>query len=270
MDTKNKFKLQIKKDEEKSSLEIEGVVEKDMIQDIKDEVLKMMSKNKKIDGFRDGNAPIGLIEKSVDPLEVWKQSAQEVIIKNFPEMVAGEKLVPIGSPKLELTKIAVGSDVSFKLNFFVMPKIELPDYKALIKEVEKPKKPEGATDSEIKQVTIDLRRSFYKKSHPEKEIPKDENELPELTDQFIQEISGKYKDVEGFKLGVKESITKEKQIQSRDEFRQRILDKLIDNTNFVIPEVIIERRNKTIFFEIRKPSETIREPLLTIMLSLKV
>lgn len=255
MTTKEQFAIQTQKDNEKAHAKIEGVVPKDMIGKAYSEVLQKIGKNKKIDGFRNGNAPPEVVEQEVGSLEVWRQSAQAVITKHFAEIVAGEKVVPLGQPQLQITSIADKGDVSFQVQFYIMPEVNLPEYKPLLQEMEKPEEPKGATDDEVQQVLLDVRKGLYKKAHPEKDIPENKDDLPELTDAYIQEISQQYKDIESFKKGVQESITQEKALQARALFRQKIIDTIADNTTITIPEIMIEEESGRAYEEMKSQAE---------------
>lgn len=240
MSTKDLLSLKISRDEEKSLVNIDGIVPKQNIEDVRAKVLERLSKEKKIDGFRDGNAPIDVVEKEIGSLDVWQHSAHEVIMEKFPEFIAEENLVPLGQPNLQFTSIPDKGDVAFNMNFYVMPTVELPELNTLKDAIGIPEKAEEATDEEVDQAVVDVRRGLYKRANPEKEFPQDVNELPELTDECVQEISQQYKGIDDFLKGIRESITKEKGIKARSQHRQKILDELAKNTNISIPENVVE------------------------------
>ena len=249
------FSLEIQKDEEKSHAEITGTVPREKIEEVRTSVLERLQKQKKIDGFRDGTAPLDIVERTVGSLEVWRQSTHEVIMRHFPEIVAEEGLAPLGSPNLQLTSMPVNGDVAFRISFFTMPKVTLPDYAAIVRAMDDPKAPEPATDEEVQQIVNDVRRSLYKKAHPEKQPPTDEKDLPELTDEYIQEISQQYKDRESFLKGVRESITAEKKMQARAMFRESMLDAIIAKTAITIPDVVVEEDSKRAYTDLEKQAE---------------
>ena len=255
MTVQEKFSIKVHKDEEKSHAQIEGIIPKHEIESVKKSVLKQLKSKRKIDGFRDGNAPLEIVEKEVGSLEVWRQSAQEVITKNFAEIIAEKKIVPLGNPQMQITSIADKSDVSFTIRFYTMPEVQLPEYKALIGNLKKPEKPEEATDDEVQQVVIDVQKGLYKKAHPEKDLPKDSKDLPKITDAYVQEISQQYKNVESFLRGVRESITKEKALQTRALFRQKIIDTIMENTKINIPEIMIKEESKRAYEDMKKHAE---------------
>ena len=257
MNIQETFSLQVEKDEKKSHATIKGVAPKDAIAGVREEVLKQIGKKKKIDGFREGNAPLERVEQEVGTLEVWRQSALEVIGKNFAEIVAALEVVPLGQPQLQITSIADKSDVSFQAQFYTMPEVHLPDYKQLLQNIEKPEEPKEATEEEMQQVITDVRKGLFKKAHPEKDLPSNDSDLPELTDEYVQEVSQQYNNIEEFTKGVRESITKEKALQARGLFRQKILDTIEEETTIHIPEIMIEEESKRAYEEMKTQAEQI-------------
>ena len=249
------FSIQTTIDEKTSRAKIEGVVPKDMTERVRDGVVQKVGKGKKIDGFREGNAPPEVVEKEVGSLEIWQQAAQEVITKNFAEIIAEEKVVPLGQPQMQITSIADRGDVSFQIEFYTMPKVTLPDYKTLLQKVEQPEEPKEATDDEVQQVVADVRKGLYKKAHPEKDFPKDDSDLPELTDEYVREISQQHTNTEEFLKGVRESVTREKALQARALFRQKILDTIAEGTIISIPEIMIEEESKRAYEEMKEHAQ---------------
>lgn len=49
----------------------------------------------------------------------------------YPKILEGEKIDAIGRPRIEITKLAAGSPLGFKITTAVYPKFALPDYRAL-------------------------------------------------------------------------------------------------------------------------------------------
>lgn len=250
MTPKELFSLEIKKDEKTASVEMAGTVPKEKIREVREQVLKKIGEEKKIDGFRDGKAPASVVEQTVGSFEVWQQSAQEVIMHHFAEIIAAEKLTPLGQPQLQLITVPDEGDVTFRVTFFTMPDIKLPDYEQLLRNIEKPEKAEEATDEEVEQVVLNIRRDLYRKAHPEKGMP-DEDQLPDLTDEYIRNISEQYKDMESFLKGTRESITREKKMQARAVFRQKILNTILEKTHIVIPDIIIEEDSKRAYEDLK-------------------
>ena len=255
MDIQNTFSLRTTADEKKSSAEIAGVIPKEKIRNARTAVLERLRKEKKnIDGFRDGTAPPEVVERITGPLEVWRMSAHEVFMKYFPEMVAAEGAVPLGTPHLQFTSVPINGDVSFRVGFAVMPKVDLPDYTALAEKTDPPAEPEEVSAAEVDAVLTDIRRDIYRKKNPDAAVPAD-GELPELTDATVREISNEHTDVAGFRSAVRASILTEKKNQVRNTFRTALLDAIIAESAITVPDLIIEEDAARLYADFEHQAE---------------
>ena len=237
------FSLTVSRDSEASSVTLTGTIPSSSIAEVRDRTLQHLAKEVDLDGFRKGEAPLSIVAQHFGDLSVWQRSAQEALTAHFPEILAEHSLMPIGPPQLSFTSVPVGGDVGFSLTFFVLPEITLPDYAALAASIPA-KEVEPATDEEVSQVLLDIRRSLYKKAHPEKEIPEDVSALPEITDAHIQELSTTYSDTESFEKGLRENITSEKQMQAQARRRDEILSAIVKHTPFTVPSLLIDEEFK--------------------------
>lgn len=64
--------------------------------------------------------------------------------------------------------------------------------------------------------------------------------MPELNDEFVSN-STEYETVDAYKAGVKERLTKDAEQRAEVELDNDILDKIIDDTDFTAPEVLVEQ-----------------------------
>lgn len=68
-------------------------------------------------------------------------------------------------------------------------------------------------------------------------------ELPELNDDFAQDL-GDYRSLDELKDAVKKSIFGQRQFESQQEAKNKIVDALVDRHDFPVPEVFVERQIK--------------------------
>ncbi|MFA6273579.1 MAG: hypothetical protein WC662_00260, partial [Candidatus Paceibacterota bacterium] len=162
-----------------------------------------------------------------------------------------------------ITKLARKNPLGFKIKTAVLPEIKLSDYKKIstkiISEItDKEKNPE-VTDEEVEKTIMDIRKSRAPKKHiadeakehvhkegekcehdEEKEIKKEpELELPEFNDEYVKAL-GPFKDVEDFKIKLKENIKLEKGNQQKEKTRLKIIEKIIDDSTIEMPEILVE------------------------------
>lgn len=241
---KEKLSLKVEKQDKDTFVIVKGIIKKEDVGSKKNSVLEKVAKNQKVDGFREGKAPGDLIEKQLNPMFIWQESAKEVIFDSFPEFLAEEGLVPMGTPSLEFTSVVQDGDVEFKISFSVLPKVELPDYKSIVSKLENPKDVGEATEKEIDGAILDIRKHLYQKANPEKKVPEDEKEIPELTEEQIKGFSTEYKTVDDLKGVIQEQIKKEKVMQAKSTFRNTILDSILKEVEINIPDIVIDEEEE--------------------------
>jgi len=65
-------------------------------------------------------------------------------------------------------------------------------------------------------------------------------ELPEINDEWVKTL-GKFTDVNSLKEDIKKGITEEKAIAQKQQRREEAVKKILEKTNFEVPQVLVER-----------------------------
>lgn len=124
-----------------------------------DEAARELSRTKKIEGFRPGMAPRNVIEQKFGSFALYEKAAEFAVKKVYVATVLEKKLDVIGTPEIEIQKLAPGNEFVFKTKASLMPEIKLPDYKKIASEIKKEKK-----DTKIEQKEIDEALSWLQNS----------------------------------------------------------------------------------------------------------
>ena len=82
-------------------------------------------------GFRKGNVPPSIAEPYIRQDALFDEAARMAIAETYPQAVAGHNLEPISKPDIEITKIAKGNAISYRVRVAVLPEIQLPDWKKI-------------------------------------------------------------------------------------------------------------------------------------------
>ncbi len=209
--------------------------------------------NMEVPGFRKGKAPESIIEKNVPEMAILEEMANHAIMDMYPKLLAEHKVEAIGSPAVQITKIAKGSPLGFIIKTAVMPEVTLPDYKK-IAQAESKNESTDVTDEEFEKALLEVREMRAKgiKENIEKEnmakgIANPEptegdaakEELPELTDEYVKTL-GNVENVEDFKTKFRENMKLEKENRAREANRLNIMEKILGETKTVIPKLLIE------------------------------
>ncbi len=90
--------------------------------------------NMNIKGFRQGNAPLSIVENTVGKEKLFEEAAKKAIEETYPKIIKENDLFTVASPQVDLVKCAPGNEVVYKAIVYVMPDIKLPDYRGMSKE----------------------------------------------------------------------------------------------------------------------------------------
>ncbi len=109
---------------------IEISVEIDSIEFEKDvkKLIKQKTKLTTLAGFRKGKAPEHIIIQSLGEMNILNDAAENTINKNYLKILKDNKIKVIGSPEINIVKIARKNPLFFKILVSVFPQIILPNY----------------------------------------------------------------------------------------------------------------------------------------------
>lgn len=120
---------------------------------IRRHVLRSHFSDAKVSGFREGRAPLSLIEKSVDPTRLSNEFLEHAINDLYRKAVETEGLRPFGQPNIELKKFVPYTTLEFEAVQDSIGTITLPNYKA----IKLAKSETTVTTAEVQNVLENLR-----------------------------------------------------------------------------------------------------------------
>jgi len=148
------------KDLEKSQKEISVKVSNDEMQKFIEKATEEIAKSVELDGFRKGKVPKEVVRQKVGAEKIYEEAAHMAIEETYLEVLKANPIViPLGQPKAEITKMAVGNDFEYKMTISVMPKVELGDYKKISGKKEVKKIEDERIDTELK--ALQKKRSAF-------------------------------------------------------------------------------------------------------------
>lgn len=113
-----------------------------------------LSERAAIKGFRPGKAPYEIVKKQVGEVKIMEEAMEAIVQKTYYEAVKTEKLQTVGSPSINVTKIAPGNDFEYKATVALLPEITLPD----VSKIKVESKPVVVGDTEVNKVIEDLQK----------------------------------------------------------------------------------------------------------------
>ncbi len=229
----------------KSQVAIDVSLPEDVFETYRAKAVGNLSEHVEIDGFRKGKAPKELVEKQLIPMAVMEEMASLAINDHFAKIVIDEKIDAIGRPQIAITKIAPGNPFEFTATVSVLPKVELPKYKALAEKVLADKKEITVSEEDLTEAIKELKKARAHQELEHKDEKHDHAEFDKLefdatlTDEYVKEL-GPFENVADFTEKFRENIKKEKEGQAREKNRIAILEAILEKTTVEIPDVLIE------------------------------
>lgn len=120
-----------------------------------DKAFKKIAKTVRINGFRNGHAPMSLVKQYVNKARVLQDAMDSLLTDNYGKILTENQVEPIAQPTLEIDEI---NETTLKLTFKVevKPEIELGQYKGF----EVTKDSVEVTDEEIENELKSMQQQF--------------------------------------------------------------------------------------------------------------
>jgi trigger factor len=122
-----------KKNLEKSQVEISVSLSVEEFTPFIEKGAKKLTEKIKIEGFRPGKAPLEVLKAKVGEMSILEEAAQLAVEKTVDEIIEKNTLglKPVGSPSVNVTKLAPDNPFEFKVVLSLLPDVALGKYKEL-------------------------------------------------------------------------------------------------------------------------------------------
>jgi len=200
--------------------------------------IKELGKDLEIPGFRKGQVPDEMIEKSFDPSEIQFKAANLCLEEVWPKIVIEKNIEAISQPKIEIKKLAKDNPFEFSAEVEILPEINLPDYKAIAKSIEK-------KEVKVEEKEVDDTINWLYNSR------KDSQKNLTINDQWAQTL-GNFKNLEELRTNIRQGIVFEKESAEVKRQREEFLEKMVEKTEIEVPEIMIEREKSQILENLKR------------------
>ncbi len=227
---------------------ITGEITVEKMNTARTKALESLKKELSIAGFRKGHAPDDKVVQHVGDLKILEEAGEIALGDVYPHILENEKIDAIGKPNITITKIGVGSPLGFTIKTALSPEVTLGDYAKIARTVHAEKKEITVTEKEIDDVVDNLRKHIaHQDMHAQSNLGEHDHShgeiadehLPEIDDVFLKRI-GNFKDIADFRTKIQENIQAEKAMKQKDEKRTTLLEKIIEKSTILLPQIIID------------------------------
>lgn len=119
-----------------TNVQLTIVADAKMLSAAKEEALNHIAKSMKLQGFRQGKAPLALVEKSADPTALQSEFLDLAMNQLYVAALDEQKLRPVAQPKVNVKKFVPFDALELEIEVEVVGAIKLADYKKI--KLEKP------------------------------------------------------------------------------------------------------------------------------------
>jgi trigger factor len=144
----------------------------------KNETLRVIAKDLSLPGFRQGKAPLPLVEKSANPSTLQTEFLDRAMNLMYVAALQQEKLRPVAQPEVKVTKFVPFDSLELEVTVEVIGDIKLADYK----KVKLVKKDVKVTAKDVEEVLGQLKTREAEK--------KDVDRASKKTDQVWIDFKG--------------------------------------------------------------------------------
>ncbi|HUC89471.1 MAG TPA: trigger factor [Patescibacteria group bacterium] len=141
-----------KKNLDDTKLQLKLVADQEQLQASKNEALKALAQEMKLPGFREGKAPLAMVEKQVDQNRLQSEFLNMALNRIYSAVIEQEKLRPVDQPKVNITKVVPFDTLEVEFEIEVIGEIKLPDYK----NIKLPKEKVTVTAKDVDEVLDNL------------------------------------------------------------------------------------------------------------------
>lgn len=99
-----------------------------------DKAFAALAEDVTVEGFRKGKAPKAVAEKHIPREKVYDTMLRTYLPEQYERIVKEEKIEPVYTPKIELSKAKENEDWEITFLVAVRPEVKLGDYKKVVKE----------------------------------------------------------------------------------------------------------------------------------------
>jgi len=185
-------------------------------------------------GFRKGMVPDEILRAHFGSKKIFEKAAERALGEALSSLIAEHKLRIIAAPHAFITKLNESSPVEFQARFLTMPEFALPDYSRIVKNIPADEALLVGND-EVDNVILALLKSRSKQP-----AMQSVDGISGITDEFAQSV-GSFKNAEELRAQVERNLLAEKQADSREKRRAKIMEAVLEKTKITLPERLVDQ-----------------------------
>lgn len=230
-----------------SKIEITGKIPVEKYLPIRPKAVRDILAAVELPGFRKGHVTESLFISKYGEFPILEEMADRVLREAVAHILAHEDIDPIGTPNIEITKLAKDNPIEFKITVHTYPSVTLPNYVDIAKEHNLKKTSISITEKDVADTILNIRKSRVPRDQEVAVADADKEEnLPLYDDAFVRSL-GNFTDVSDFEEKLKIGIKEEKTQIENQKKRVALLETLVQETDLETPDILVESELEKMF-----------------------
>ena len=136
----------------KSELELTIELSVDEMKPFLEKAAVRLSTEKPLEGFRPGKAPLDVVTKKFGDAVMMEAAAEEAVRGTYGKAVVQEKVMSIGSPSIDVKKMAPGNPFIYTATVTLLPEVTLCDLASIKVDKKEVKLPEDDVERAVRDL----------------------------------------------------------------------------------------------------------------------
>ncbi|MBI4133617.1 trigger factor [Candidatus Uhrbacteria bacterium] len=151
----------------KNTVEIEIKLSPEELVPHLEEAARRISEKTVTPGFRSGHAPYAVVAKKVGDARILEEALEVIVRTHYARVVLAEKLETLGSPRIDVLKLAPGNPLVFKATVALLPAVtKLADYR----EIKLERTPTTVSDEEVDRFVRELQKTQVRETRENRPV----------------------------------------------------------------------------------------------------
>lgn len=171
-----------------TKVEITATIGTKELKAAREQAIKQLAENLKVQGFRKGKAPLSVAEKHLSPNEISEHTLDLAVRSSMPAAFADAACEPLAIENVNVVKYVPDETAEFIVTAEILPEVKLGDYKKLTAALDQTE----ASEADVQEIIDNIINAYAEKKVAKK--------AAESGDEVIIDFVGK-KDGEAFAGG---------------------------------------------------------------------
>ena len=115
------------------AIELTITIPKKRVAEAYKKTLTQLAKKIEVKGFRKGKAPLKKVEETIGKTKIYEEVLKTLVSTVYLEAVKEQNIKPIINPQISIVSLEEGKDWQIKAVSCELPKVDLGDYKGVVK-----------------------------------------------------------------------------------------------------------------------------------------